>query len=821
MPSDRDSPAASPGGGWITRLRRRRGPPLARALGEIALGLLAGTALYLSILANYDGGPTSGQRRLAITAAVLTGVLALLTARAGGYALRRRLAAAPPAPPTPVTPIDVSNLPPRNRDFTGRGRVLAGIEGALTARPDESRPRACVLHGLGGIGKTQTAIEYAHRQRHRYPVVWWISAEQTVTLVAGLAGLARRLGLPEHADQSDMVRHLLQDLRERTGWLLIFDNAQDRASLAPYWPVGGDGDVLVTSHSPHWGGLATAVAMRVLDRAEAVSFLHRRVAAGSVGADRAQLARLAEALGDLPLALEQAAAYLEETRMPLLAYQALVGERAADLMARGHDPAHPEPVSTTWSIALGKLRTREPAAAELLTLYAHLAPEGIPRALPAAHPESLPATLAEAVADPLRHHDLLGALMRLSLVTADDSHVSVHRLLQQVVRAELAPDDAIAWAGAAVGLLRAAFPVGTDDPRSWDRGQELVAHAVVAAEHAERTGADPYSTAVLLDLAGGYLAERSQFPEAHDALRRALAVDEKAYGPDALPVAVDLANLAGVLQTMGDLRTARDLLRRAISNAERQLGPDHLMVATLRIPLGRVLQNLGDWPAARAELERSLAVVEREHGPEHPHVAAVLNTLGGVLQDLHLLDEAAAVLRRALAIDEAAFGPDDPAVSAIRGNLGRVLQERGELADARSELDRALEIDLAVYDADHPRVAIDLNNLGRLDHDAGDPRRALRSLSAALAIDERSHVSRRPVLAVRHNNLGGVWEALGDADRAAAEYRLALRIVEETYGPRHRSTAVIRTNLGLLLARTGAQREAREQFDAAAAVLGR
>jgi tetratricopeptide (TPR) repeat protein len=814
MPSDRDAPTASRGSGWAGRLRRR-GPPLARALGEVALGLLAGTAAFLSILANYDAGPTPGQRRLAIIAAVLTGVLALLTARAGGYALRRRQAAAPET----ATRTGAFHLPPRNRNFTGRGHVLAGIEGALTTHPDEPRPRACVLHGLGGVGKTQTAIEYAYRQRQRYTVIWWISAERAVTLVAGLAGLARRLGLPEHADQSDMVQALLHELRGRTGWLLIFDNAQDRAALAPYWPVGGDGDVLVTSRSPHWGDLATALAMRVLDRSEAVTFLHRRVAARSGGAHRAQLARLAEALGDLPLALEQAAAYLEETRMPLFAYLALVGERAADLMARGHDPAHPEPVSTTWSIALSNLRTREPAAAELLTLYAHLAPEGIPRDLPAEHPATLPAALAEAVADPLRHHDALGALIRYSLVTADDSHVSVHRLLQDVVRAELAPADATTWAGAAVGLLRAAFPVGIDDPRTWERGQELVAHAVVAADHAERTGADPYGTAVLLELAGGYLAERSQFPEAHDALRRALAVDERAYGPDALAVAVDLANLAGVLQTMGDLRTARDLLQRAIANAGQRLGSDHLMVATMRNTLGRVLQNLGDWPAARAELERGLAVVERVHGPEHPHVAAVLNTLGGVLQDLHLLDEAAAVLRRALAIDEAAFGPDDPAVSAIRGNLGRVLQERGELADARSELDRALEIDLAVYDPDHPRVAIDLNNLGRLDHDAGDPQRALRRLSDALAIDEGSHVSRRPVLAVRHNNLGGVWEALGDAERAAAAYRSALRIVEETYGPRHRSTAVIRNNLGLLLERTGAVAEAREQFDAAAAVL--
>jgi hypothetical protein len=182
-----------------------------------------------------------------------------------------------------------------------------------TARNAEASPAAGraprVLHGLGGVGKTQLAAEYAYRHAGDYPIRWWVPAEQPAAIAGRLVALARQLGIPEQTEQTQTVAALLGELGRRHDWLLVFDNAEDPHDLHPYWPSTDlGGRVLVTSRNPNWQPLAATLPVDVLPRADAVAFLHRRTGLNPDDADR-----LAEALGDLPLALEQAAAYLDET----------------------------------------------------------------------------------------------------------------------------------------------------------------------------------------------------------------------------------------------------------------------------------------------------------------------------------------------------------------------------------------------------------------------------------------------------------------------------------------------------------------------------
>jgi tetratricopeptide (TPR) repeat protein len=803
--------------------RAGRGRRLA-LLGEIGVGLGAATVAFTSIFASLSDSPSELQTGLAVVAAVISGVLGFLAARAGGYALRRRgndlddPATGSPEPlGMPVKPDRISNLPPPNRRFRGREELLTRLREQFTSNRAAAIVQSQAVHGLGGVGKTQLALEYAHRYAADYDVVWWMPAEQPAAVPAELVALARRLGIPEAADQAGTVQALWDELRRRDRWLLIFDNVEEPGDLKPYQPPGGDGHVLLTSRRPAWGGTAAVLGVNVFSRAEAVGFLLDRTGSD----DEAKAHELAKLLGDLPLALEQAAAYLEETKTSLGQYLEMLRDQTVKVLAHGTPSDYDHRVATTWLISLERIRASDPVAQDLLTLCAFLAPDDIPRNLPREHPEELPEPLQGVARDHLAFNDVVAALIRYSIVEATPDTLSVHRLVQAVLRDYAGPDQQ-RWAGAAVRLLVAAFPVATDDARAWKRCERLLPHALTAAEYAEALQAEAGATVWLLDLTAAYLWERGQLSQARSTFERALAIDEATHDPDHAALAIDRNNLGNVLQASGDLAGARAQLEQALRIAEASFGANHPVVAAVRNSLGRVLQNLGAWPEAQAQLEQALRIAEASYGPNHPVVAAVRNTLGGVLQDLGDLEGARAQFEQALAIDEAAdgYGPDHPNAATIRANLGRVLQDLGDLAGARALFEQALAIDEAVFQPDHPTLAIDHNNLGRLLHDDGDLEGARAELERAIAIDEAAHGPDHPALAIRRNNLGAVLRAEGDLEGARAEYERALAIDDRSYGRDHPALAIISTNLAEVLEAQDDLPGARGQLERALAITG-
>jgi tetratricopeptide (TPR) repeat protein len=505
---------------------------------------------------------------------------------------------------------------------------------------------------------------------------------------AALATLASRLRVMQVADQQEMVAELFDMLRQWDRWLLIYDNAERPDRLAGLLPPGGGGHVLVTSRWSAWGSRATPLPVNVLTRDESVTFLSKCTSLD----DQTALDELAELLGDLPLALEEAAACLEETGVGLDEYLGLVRDRARKLFGLGQPPAdeHGDQrrVATVWSLSLDRVHQEAPAAEALLNLCAFLAPD-IPRGLPREQPQVLPDELAQSVGDPLAYNRMLAVVGRYSLATVSPTKVGLHRLVQAVIQARLGDERERRWAQAAIGLLHESFPGDSWEVATWPVCERLLPHVLAVAGHAERLGVGGEQAGWLLDWASTYLRERGQYRRARPIAERALKITEAALGPANPELAWRCDTLGRVLHEMGNLIGAKAQHERALAIGEAALGADHPEVAIWRNDLGGVLQDLGDLEGARAQYERALAVGERTLGPDHPTVGIRRLNLGSVLRDLGDLEGAQVQFERALAIGEAALGPDHPTVAMIRGNLSAVLQALQTLQEEASGEDPA------------------------------------------------------------------------------------------------------------------------------------
>ncbi len=611
--------------------------------------------------------------------------------------------------------LSIWNVPHRrNPHFAGREDLLTELRRVLTS----GQPAAWIqaITGLGGVGKTQIAVEYAYRHSEDYRVIWWVRAEETATLAADYAGLASTLQLPEHAatEQALVVGAVRQWLEGHTNWLLIFNDIQAPENLDTYLPRRPTGHVLITSRNQAWGGRAQPLTVRQLAPTSATAFVLERTGQ----TDHRAAASLAEDAGDLPLALEQAAAYIETTGLELAEYVQRFRTRQAELLSKGRLAEYPRTVATTWELAFQDLREAAPVAADLLALCAFLAPDAISVELIREAAEYLPAgsALATAVGDDLQWDEAVAALRRYSLVEVSGDLVSVHRLVQAMEREDLGEEARRSWAKAAVQMVNAAFPFDSNEVQTWPTCAQLLSHALVASGHAEALRVGDEATGRLLNDAGAYLHARAQFTEAKPVLERALAIRERLLGPNHLHTATSMNNLGFLLQSQGDLTGARPYYERSLAITERVLGPNHPDTATSLNNFGSLLRASGDLVAARPYYERSLAIRERMLGSDHPETAESLNNLGFLLQAQGDLTGARPYLERALAITERVLGPDHPTTAASLNNLGFLLQDQGDLAGARFYLERALTIFQKCLGPDHQYTVTVRNALKSLDH---------------------------------------------------------------------------------------------------------
>jgi tetratricopeptide (TPR) repeat protein len=635
-------------------------------------------------------------------------------------AAERQSQAAPP-PPRPFI-----GVPPRIASFTGRADELDHLDAILMQDKPAAVTQASVgraaVQGMGGVGKTSWAIEYAHRFRGLHAGVCWCPAETRAGLLSALASLAVTLGAStaEEADVEKAAKAALRRLAEqRATWLLVYDNVPAPDHIADLLPSAG-ARVLITSRFSDWSELADEVARDVLPLEEAVALLRGRTGHGYTGAQT-----LAEVLGCLPLALDHAAAYCKRTQMRFADY-ATKASRLIDAAPRG--VGYLRSVAATFDLAITDAVTQCSAAETLMAYLAQCAPERIPMILVEGAAEDEPERLKA-----------LASLAEVSLVKHDQFEdgspaVTVHRLMQAVARARSkangSAQDAVRRL---IGRLVATYPAdGYTNPQSWPLCARLTPHLLA------RRGPDDASVAEVLDRAGSYFHGRAARSQAAPLFRDALAISEKVLGPEHPDTVKNLGNLANLLRDQGDLAGARPLYERVLAIHEKVLGPEHPDTATSLNNFANLLKDQGDLAGARPLYERALAIREKALGPEHPDTASSLNNLADLLRDQGDLAGARPLFERTLAICEKVLGPEHPHTATSLNNLAFLLKHQGDLAGARPLYERALAIYEKGRGPEHRTTNRTRRNLAWLHLLIGRPTEALALGVSALAAHDKA-----------------------------------------------------------------------------------
>jgi tetratricopeptide (TPR) repeat protein len=590
-----------------------------------------------------------------------------------------------------------------NPFFTGRDLVLVELQTRLH-RPGVA-VRRVVLTGLGGVGKTSVAVEYVYRHHVDYDLVWCVNGEQPASLFADLAALAAQFGLAADASQEAQVAALRSWLEHQQRWLVVLDNVDAPEAVAEWLPRSTTGHVVITSRAGvGWERLASVVPVEVLAPADAAGLLLARTDETGPVAEAAA-ATLAATLGGLPLALEQAGAYVATTgTVTLASYAELFGTRAPELLRRGQPLDYQHTAATTWSLALERLRESQPAAVDLLTLASFVAPDDLPQPLLAAHAPGLPEPLASVAADPLALADAVATLRRYSLVRVVADGLYVHRLLQTVVQAGLDIDAQQAWAAVAVRLLRAALPFESEQVVNWPECERLLPHALAVADYGQRLEVESERWLWLLAQSALYLWSRGQYEQALPLQEKALAGYRRVLGDDHPATLASMSHLAETRRALGALHGARELHEQTLAARRRVLGHEHPDTLGSMNNLALTRRDLGDLQGAHHLFEETLAARRRVLGEDHPDTLWSMNSLAVTRHGLGDLQSARALHEQTLAARRRVLGDDHPNTLWSMNNLAETRRTTGDLQGARQLHEEALAGYRRVLGGDHPHT---------------------------------------------------------------------------------------------------------------------
>lgn len=700
-------------------------------------------------------------------------------------------------------PLIWGNVPQRNKNFTGRMDLLDVLrkraEGQVTGvLPGEPLPRA--LQGLGGVGKTALAVEYAHRYLSSYELVWWIPSDQLALVRSSLAGLAGRLGLEAAAATGieGAATAVLDALRRGdpfSRWLLIFDNADQPEDLNDLIPRG-PGDVLITSRNHRWAAVIDTIQVDVFTRPESREFLTRRVPKGLTESD-ADL--LAEKLGDLPLALEQAGALQAETGMPVEEYLRLLDEHTMQIMAEGKSPEYPRSMTAAWKLSVSTLQQTLPQALELLRCCAFFGPDPIPRDVFRRGRQAGGSIVGDVIADPILLASAIRELGRLALIKIDGRTISVHRLVQALLRDDLSPEQQAQYRHEVHSILAAGVPSVTDDSRLWPRYAELVAHAVApATDFAHCT--EPAHRAFALGVLR-YLYNSGDLASCQYFAKQFIEQWAQESGDNDPTVLDARRHLCNALREMGMYGEAYVLNEATLSQTREVLGERNPLTVLLTNSLGADLRARGDFAAAR-DLDRiNLELAREVFGEAHPQTLRVMNNLAldhGLNSDYVGARE---LHQHAYLLQSDAGATEVPPTDVLNSWIGlaRAVRLCGDFTEARDVGEDARDYGSERLGAEHYLTLRAANDLAIAQRRIPAAREeALELAQDVYSASAKYFGERRPDTMAAAINLINILRVTGQVDEAIELAEKIMPVYTDVYSLNHPYTHACQGNLAIL-----------------------
>jgi hypothetical protein len=741
----------------------------------------------------------------------------------GGTPLTSTASAAIPVGSGPgqgLLPRIMRGVPSRNPRFTGRDVLLDNLRKTLINSTEVAALLPHTLHGLGGVGKTQLAIEYIYRYANDYDLICWVPAHDLTEVRTSLVELGAAMGLPDNENAKRAVSAVLDALRSKPvyrRWLLIFDNANRPEALEPYLPTP-TGHVLITSRDATWSDKARTVEVDVFARDESITLLKERVPEISEGdADR-----LADRLGDLPLAVEQAGAWQAESGMSVDEYLRLFDEEFEQLTE--HPPTgYPASVGATYRVALDRLRERAPAAAQLLDVCAFFGAEPISVALLwDGRSAQLPAPLAQALGDKMELRAALREIGRYALARVDsiNDRITIHRLVQAVVRASLPAEQQDMVRLAAQRILAKANPQEPDLRENWRRHKELSPHIepceLIQAEEIE-------SRQVVLDQIR-YRWSRGDYEGSQALGQITVKAWEERWGDRDILTLLARRHLAVTLRILGDYQAASDLSFGAFERLRDVLGEDHEHTLITADSVAWDLRISGKfneaWALDKANHERFRNLTN----DNHPLTMKAANNLAIDLRWLGRFAEAREADEESVRRRRLVYGNDDKNTQLSVSSLARDLYGLGEYAEGLILQQDALVIQKRMLGPDHAEVLSETRNLVILLRKTGN---YVRSLDIAAELvrtyERRFEQNHEALLAARMSYVNALF-ATGQLNEAELWGRETLKRYQKAFGDEHPVTLACATNLAIILRRSDSPEVAlaqnRKSLDAFRRVLG-
>jgi tetratricopeptide (TPR) repeat protein len=657
----------------------------------------------------------------------------------------------------------IFNVPSKNIFFTGREEYIEQLHDALKLNGAMALSQPQAISGLGGIGKTQTAIEYAYKYKDEYRAVFWVNADSKESIISSFVKIAGLLNLPvkDDKDQELIAASVKHWLETNSCWLMIFDNADDPKLVEKYFSFQSKGHIILTSRAQIFSNLRIMKPLKMDEMSpdESKQFLLRRTGRNAIPLNQIEtdaIEQLGKELDYFPLALEQAGAFIHEKSSGFHDYLISYRKRGLELLEETKSDMYPKSIATTWSLNFEQVKQTSNASIDLLYVSAFLSPYSIPLELISHGAKELgPAlsiSLTDVESDPVSLNKVLEPLSKYSLISLDPFHrtYSIHRMVQAVLKDKMDGDTRRQWTERTIKAVDRAFP--DVEFKAWDICEKMIPHAKFCLEQILKSNFEFQEAARLLNKAGKYLKERALFSEAKDFFEQALDIRKKILVKDHPDLAETFNDFAGLYKAQGKYKEAEVFYNNALDIRKKILVKDHPDLAETYNDFAGLYQDQGKYTEAEDYYNNALNIEKKVLGEDHPDLGATLNNLGLVYKIQGKYKEAEEYYNTALYIEKKVLGNDHPDLATTLNNLGTLYQDQGKYKEAEDYLNTALNITKKVLGEDHPDLAKTLYNLGLLYYNQTKYSKAKPLFKKAIDIMEKSFGKESPLLIIHLTN---------------------------------------------------------------------